>query len=239
MIGKLRNLTTRTLAVRATGALAAGAVLAGAGATAAQAAVPSPGKDVPHGPVSIAGATKGDAHRVAAPKDAPDAPKSVHAPTAQDAVHLAESQVGQHEKGGATKFSKWYMSTDRAKQTVKRDGGSIGAYKDASWCSMFVSWVGNKLDFSHQMGDDAWTVQHAKWFEAQHRFGHTPKPGAVVFYSWDGGKSVDDIEHVGMVVKSNPDGTIKTVEGNTGNAVKVKVRPTDNVVGYGYPQYAK
>ncbi|WP_067463249.1 hypothetical protein [Actinomadura macra] len=37
---------------------------------------------------------------------------------------------------------------------------------------------------------------------------------------------------------NSDDGTIQTVEGNTGNAVKVKTRDTDKVVGYGYPAYA-
>ncbi|POM27059.1 CHAP domain protein [Actinomadura rubteroloni] len=246
MIGKLRTATTRTLALRAAGTLAAGAVLAGTGAAAAQAAVPTPGKDVPTGVVSAADAAQQRAADAKPNSTAPAAPKqaapkqAAHAPTAQDAVRLAESQVGQREQGaGATKFSKWYMATDRAKETVKRDGGSLGSYKNASWCSMFVSWVGNKLQFSDQMGEDAWTVQHAKWFEDNGRWGHTPKPGAVVFFSWDGGKSADDIEHVGMVVKDNHDGTIKTVEGNTGNAVKIKTRPVDSVVGFGYPKYAK
>ncbi|MFL6056278.1 MAG: hypothetical protein ACJ72W_25765 [Actinoallomurus sp.] len=40
-----------------------------------------------------------------------------------------------------------------------------------------------------------------------------------------------------MVIKDNPDGTIQTSEGNTDNAVKIRTRSTDNVVGYGYPEY--
>jgi hypothetical protein len=35
------------------------------------------------------------------------------------------------------------------------------------------------------------------------------------------------------------DGTITTVEGNTGNGkVEQRIRPTSQVVGYGYPQYS-
>ncbi|WP_019629195.1 CHAP domain-containing protein [Actinomadura atramentaria] len=160
--------------------------------------------------------------------------------TAQDVIRQAESQVGVKEDGsGETKFQDWYMSTDRAKETTKRDGGSIGAYKDASWCSMFVSWVGTKVGFSDQVGQDAWTIAHAKWFKSHDRWGTKPKPGAVVFFNWDGKKSLDDIEHVGFVVKDNGDGTVKTVEGNTGNAVKTKTRDLDQIVGFGYPNYAK
>jgi hypothetical protein len=89
------------------------------------------------------------------------------------------------------------------------------------------------------MGFDAWTVERAKWFEEQGRWGDKPKPGAVVFYNWSGSKSVEDIEHVGMVIKDNGDGTIKTVEGNTDNSVMTRERSEDQVVGYGYPDYAK
>jgi cell wall-associated NlpC family hydrolase len=102
---------------------------------------------------------------------------------------------------------------------------------------MFVSWVGQQVG-ARGMGQDAYTVEHAKWFQKSGRWGTIPKPGAVVFFAWNGG-GTDGIDHVGLVVKDNGDGTIKTVEGNTGNAVMVRDRATDSVVGYGYPQYAK
>ena len=39
--------------------------------------------------------------------------------------------------------------------------------------------------------------------------------------------------------KDNGDGTITTIEGNTGNGkVEERVRPTSQVAGYGYPEYA-
>ncbi|WP_433187656.1 hypothetical protein [Actinoallomurus sp. CA-150999] len=48
------------------------------------------------------------------------------------------------------------------------------------------------------------------------------------------------LEHVGLVIKDNGDGTIQTVDGNTDNAVKVRVRPASDVVGYGgYPDYVQ
>ncbi len=40
-----------------------------------------------------------------------------------------------------------------------------------------------------------------------------------------------------MVVKKVDDDTIEAVEGNTGNAVKIKKRSADDIVGYGYPDY--
>jgi hypothetical protein len=162
--------------------------------------------------------------------------------TAADVIKLAKSQIGVSETdgyGGGTKYQNWYAQTARAKATVARDGGTVSDYRDAAWCSMFISWLGNKLHFSNQMGSDAWTVAHAQWFKDHGRWGHKPKRGAVVFFSWSGGSTIDDIDHVGLVVKKLSGGRIKTIEGNVGDAVTKQVRSTGSVVGYGYPNYAK
>ncbi|TYK48466.1 CHAP domain-containing protein [Actinomadura decatromicini] len=159
-------------------------------------------------------------------------------PTAAEAIALARSQVGVAEDaGGETKFQKWYMGTSRAQETLARDGGSLDGYGDANWCDMFISWVGERLGFTAGMGSDAWTVAHARWFQQNGRWGTTPRPGAIVFYAWSGGKDSSDIRHVGMVIKKVDDTTIEAVEGNTGNAVRVKTRSADDIVGYGYPDY--
>ncbi|MEW9550674.1 CHAP domain-containing protein [Nonomuraea sp. NPDC050783] len=161
--------------------------------------------------------------------------------TAQQVLNLAREQVGTSEdgNGGGTKFQQWYASSPRAGETVLRDGGSRGAYLNAPWCSMFVSWVGEQSGARSQVGWDAYTVAHAKWFAANGRWGGEARPGAVVFFSWSGSKSLSAINHVGFVVKDNGDGTISTIEGNTGNGkVEQRVRPASQVVGYGYPNYA-
>ncbi len=164
---------------------------------------------------------------------------NVHwAPSATDALKLAISQVGVTEdsSGGGTKFQKWFVSSPWAKRGVQRDGGAVGDYADANWCDMFVSWIGDQLGVKG-MGADAFTRTHAQWFKDQGRWGETPTPGAVVFFSWAGSRSIDAIDHVGMVIKDNHDGTIQTVEGNTDNSVKVRTRDVSSVVGYGYPEY--
>jgi surface antigen len=159
-------------------------------------------------------------------------------PSANDALKLAQAQVGitGDADGGGTKFQKWFVSSPWAERGVKRDGGSVSDYANANWCDMFVSWIGAKLGVKG-MGADAYTRTHAQWFKDQGRWGETPKPGAVVFFSWSGTNSIDSIDHVGMVIKDNHDGTIQTVEGNTSNAVKIRTRDVSNVVGYGYPEY--
>ncbi|GAA4636846.1 hypothetical protein GCM10023196_088220 [Actinoallomurus vinaceus] len=174
-----------------------------------------------------------DARPIKKPKE--NRPQKV--PTAADALKLALSQVGTTETAaGGTKFNQWFMSSPFAKRGVQRDGGSIGDYANASWCDMFVTWVGAQVGVKG-IGGDAFTPEHARWFQQQHRWGSAPKPGAVVFFAWNGGHGIDDIDHVGLVVKDNHNGTIQTVEGNTDDAVRIRTRSTDQVVGYGYPQY--
>ncbi|WP_433211206.1 CHAP domain-containing protein [Microtetraspora malaysiensis] len=155
-------------------------------------------------------------------------------------LKIAQDQVGisENANGGGTKFHEWYMNSQRAKETVARDGGHVNAYANAPWCDMFVSWVGEKAGLRPVLGWDAYTVQHAKWFQDNHRWGNKATPGAVVFFDWNGGKNIYGIDHVGLVVKDNGDGTIKTVEGNTGNGkVEIRTRPMSQVTGFGYPVY--
>ena len=160
-------------------------------------------------------------------------------PTVNDVLQLALSQVGTTENAaGGSKFNQWFMSTPYAKQGAEQYGGSISDYANASWCDMFVSWVGDRLGVKG-MGDNAFTPAHARWFVRQGRWGHVPEPGAVVFFSWSDDKSIDGIDHVGLVIRDNHDGTIQTVEGNTDNAVRVRTRPVSQVVGYGYPEYGR
>ncbi|NKZ03337.1 CHAP domain-containing protein [Actinomadura latina] len=160
---------------------------------------------------------------------------------ATEVIKLAEKQIGISEgKGGQTKFHQWYVSTPHAKATAQRDGGfSVKAYNGAQWCDMFVSWLGAQTGVKN-MGWDAYTVQHASWFKKTDRWGEKAKPGAVVFFDWQNGSggSIGDIDHVGLVVKDNGDGTVKTIEGNSNNEVEKKTRDKAEIVGYGYPDYA-
>lgn len=161
--------------------------------------------------------------------------------TAQQILDIASRQIGvsENSQGGGTKFQSWYMSTERARETTARDGGRIQDYANAPWCAMFVSWVGEQAGIRPTMGWDAYTVTHAKWFKENGHWGTAPKPGAVVYFDWQGGKDIDGIDHVGFVKQDNGNGTITTIEGNTGNGkVEQRVRPTSQVVGYGYPVYS-
>ncbi|WP_239121156.1 CHAP domain-containing protein [Planomonospora parontospora] len=160
--------------------------------------------------------------------------------TAQALLKIAEAQIGitENAAGGGTKFQNWYVSSQRAKETVARDGGNVNAYANAPWCAMFISWVGEQAGIRPTVGWDAYTVTWAKWFQDNNRWGAEARPGAVVYFDWKKGQSIYGIDHMGLVVKDNGNGTITTIEGNTGNGkVEQRVRPKTEVVGYGYPQY--
>jgi hypothetical protein len=221
--------TQKVDAVSAAGLSAAGLPVPDKKRPHAAAAIPLPGR-------GIVGALKENAAKEA-PGGAPKAARS-WVPSAADALKLAIAQQGVTEDaaGGGTKFQKWFVSSPWAERGVERDGGQISDYENANWCDMFVSWIGAQLGVKG-MGVDAFTRTHAQWFKDQGRWGEAPAPGAVVFFSWSGSKSIDDIDHVGLVMKDNHDGTIQTVEGNTDDAVKVRTRDVSDVVGYGYPEY--
>ncbi|MFB4315645.1 CHAP domain-containing protein [Actinomadura sp. 21ATH] len=256
MAGKHRKTHPLVASLRTTGGIVAGATVVGLAAVTTQAfagEAGSPGRPGASLAAAAAQAEKAGANGEASKQSkqskaskegkaggAKGSRERTRKPTADDAIELAKSQVGISENGsGQTKFQDWYMTTERARETVARDGGSIKAYDDAAWCSMFISWIGDRIGFSDQLGKDAWTVEHAKWFKENGRWGTEPRPGAIVFFDWGGGKSLDDIVHVGMVVETAGRGKVRTVEGNTSNAVKIRERSADQIVGYGYPDYAK
>ncbi|WP_433173701.1 CHAP domain-containing protein [Actinoallomurus sp. CA-150999] len=239
-----RKTLAGVIAGTATAGVAAITVAAAGPALSAQ--IPGASRAVAHHVAQIPNPSMGKAIEAGSLADAPhvkvralaEPKKQVQKklPSATDVLKLAVSQVGTTENAaGGSKFNQWFMGTPYAARGVAQNGGAISDYANASWCDMFVSWVGDQLGVKG-MGADAFTPDHAKWFISQGRWGNTPKPGAVVFFSWNG-SGVDGIDHVGLVIKDNHDGTIQTVEGNTDDAVKVRTRNTSSVVGYGYPEY--
>ncbi len=148
--------------------------------------------------------------------------------TATKVLNIARSQLGYRAPSGyRSKYNRWY-----------------GMY--GSWCDMFMSWVGVQANARDVIGKAAYTPSHAAWFKAQGRWGHTPKRGAIVFFNWPN-DGVNRIQHVGIVESVRRDGRIVTIEGNTSNGIYGsqsqgagvwrRVRATNTVVGYGYPNY--
>ena len=128
------------------------------------------------------------------------------------------------------------------------------------WCGSFCMWVAHEVGLkipnvvSTVAGVEAFK-KLGTWHDVKTA---KPEPGDVVFFDFvEGGAPV---EHVGIVVKDNLDGSIVTVEGNTssdkkptgsqanGGEVCMKVRgyQVDNkrklavtVVGFGRPTFNK
>lgn len=147
-----------------------------------------------------------------------DAGKGGPVGTSQDVISIARAQIGQYSH--TNKFNTWY--------------GLPGT----EWCDEFVSWVFNQANALPAIGGKfALTTAHAKWFESKGRWSRTPQVGTLVFFDWGGNtSSIAAIDHVGICVGVNADGTVKTIEGNTGNdQVAERNRAMSNIVGFGAP----
>jgi len=122
--------------------------------------------------------------------------------TAARFLEVAKSQVGVIEgpKDNETDFGKFTKHDFQA------------------WCGSFMMWCANQAGV--KIPDVVYTPAGAeafkkagKWTDAAKA---TPQPGDLIFFHFAAeAKPTDLIQHVGVVVKDNGDGTITTVEGNT------------------------
>jgi hypothetical protein len=150
-------------------------------------------------------------------------------PIGQQLLQVAKSQLGYAEKAsGYTKYGDWYG------KHVDKDS----AFKTAPWCDMFLAWAADKAGVQDSAGEFASTPAHARWFKKHGAWGHKPEAGAFAFYSFSGGKSIDDIEHVGIVDKVDGH-TLHTIEANHFDHLARATRDVSQVVGYGYPSKVK
>jgi hypothetical protein len=153
-------------------------------------------------------------------------------PVGQKLLEIAKSELGYTEKsGGYTKFGDWWT------KNIDEDGDSY--FTTAPWCDMFLAWAADKAGLTEYAGQFASTQKHAEWFDQNDAWGTAPEPGALVFFNWAGYKSIDSIQHVGIVEKVGEDGTIHTIEANTHNTLARRERDSDDIVGYGYPGKVK
>jgi hypothetical protein len=165
----------------------------------------------------------------------------------QDAVVLPSP--GEHE--GAGLLGAVLAEALRHRGTIEDPVGSnrqpFGeqyGWNGVAWCNIFVSQVGFRVAGDYDLlGRFASTIACARWWDGQGRLGREPRAGAAVFFDWQGGRSVDAIDHIGLVLEPLANGRVRTIEGNaaiTGRSdgVWVHERSTKFIVGYGYPGYA-
>ena len=122
-------------------------------------------------------------------------------PGNQAVVDIAKSQVGNV---GGQPYWSWYGFNSRVE-----------------WCACFVSWCYGQMGLSEPRFS-ACQSQGIPWFQSHGQWGGRDyaniAPGDAIFFDWDLDGSAD---HVGIVVGT--DGSrVYTVEGNSGDACKIK-----------------
>mgnify|MGYP005895206827 FL=1 len=126
---------------------------------------------------------------------------------------------------------------------AKRQVGNVGGYpywswygfnSRVEWCACFVSWCYGQMGLSEprfaacQSQGIPWFTSHGQWGARGYE---NIAPGDAIFFDWDLDGSAD---HVGLVI-GRDEGRVYTVEGNSGDACKIKSYPLDYacIKGYG------
>jgi hypothetical protein len=119
--------------------------------------------------------------------------------TAAKFLEIAQAEIGTVEgpKDNQTKY------------------GAFTGHNYQPWCGSFCMWVAHKSNV--KIPNVVYTPAGVEAFKGTGAWSNAetakPKPGDIVFFDFvEGGAPV---EHVGIVLKDNGDGTITTIEGNT------------------------
>lgn len=108
------------------------------------------------------------------------------------------------------------------------------------WCACFVSWCANECGYIDAgiIPKYAGCVNGVQWFRDRGQWAdgsYEPSPGTIIFFDWEGDGVTD---HTGIVQKCE-NGTVYTVEGNSGDTCRTKTYTVGSSViyGYGIPAY--
>ena len=140
-----------------------------------------------------------------------------------DIVSVALSQIGN--VGGAPYWS-WYGFNSRVE-----------------WCACFVSWCADQCGYIEAgicpkyagcSNGVQWFKERAQWLDNTAE----PAPGMVIFFDWDNkgdsGPKDGAPDHTGIVEKVE-NGSLYTIEGNSGDVCRERVYPLGyyEILGYG------
>ena len=142
-------------------------------------------------------------------------------------VTVALSQIGNV---GGEPYWSWYGFGSRVE-----------------WCACFVSWCANECGYidTGVIPKFAGCVNGVQWFKDRGQWmdgSAEPVAGMIIFFDWDnkGSSGPQDglSDHVGIVQKVE-NGIVYTVEGNSGDSVRVNQYSVGHyeILGYGIPQY--
>lgn len=131
----------------------------------------------------------------------------------QNIVDIALSQVGNV---GGQPYWSWYGFDSRVE-----------------WCACFVSWVLNQAGYSEPKFA-ACQNQGVPYFSSKGRWANRGysdiAPGDVIFFDWQGDGHSD---HVGIVIGTDGN-RVYTIEGNSGDACKIRDYDLNSSVIMGY-----
>lgn len=129
------------------------------------------------------------------------------------------------EKGTADAMLEVALKEIGYVEGPKDNETKYGAFTKANflpWCGSFIMWCAHEAGVKvpntvSTMAGAAAFKKMGTWTDAAKA---DPKPGDIVYFDFvDGGAP---IEHVGLVLSNNGDGTVTTIEGNTSGDKKKK-----------------
>lgn len=138
----------------------------------------------------------------------------------QAIVEVALTQLGNE---GGEPYWSWYGF-----------GGRV------EWCACFASWCADQCGYleSGIIPKFSLCSDGVDWFKGRGQWldkNYEPQAGDIIFFDWGNDGSID---HVGIVEKCE-NGTVYTVEGNSGDACRQQSYPvgSSSIYGYGCPKY--
>ena len=138
----------------------------------------------------------------------------------QAIVEVALTQLGNE---GGQPYWSWYGFEGRVE-----------------WCACFVSWCANECGYidTGVIPKFAGCVLGSQWFKDRGQWqdgSFEPSAGHIIFFDWEGDGETD---HVG-IVECVENGTVYTVEGNSGDTCRQNSYAIGSSViyGYGIPAY--
>lgn len=143
-------------------------------------------------------------------------------------VTVALTQIGNV---GGDPYWSWYGFSSRVE-----------------WCACFVSWCANECGYSDTgvIPKYAGCVNGVQWFKDRGQWvdgSAEPVAGMIIFFDWDSpdgtsGPQDGQSDHTGIVQKVE-NGIVYTVEGNSGDSVRINQYSVGHyeILGYGVPQY--